>query len=93
MSFFKSKPQPAPTEEQQPVAEQQEAQQPSYAFTKSGERFPIDKLTELCILKTSGNFELRPGQQIATDDGKEWEFVSLVPMTGRAASYLLLLPL
>lgn len=65
---------------------------PSYGFTRQGDRFPISKLVQPIILKTSGSFELRTGEIITTDTGLQFEFVSLVPMTGKTDSYMILLP-
>lgn len=65
---------------------------PSYGFTRQGDRFPISKLVQPIILKTSGSFELRTGEIITTDTGLQYEFVSLVPMTGKTDSYMILLP-
>lgn len=90
MSLFTRK---QPEQSTVPAVELTPAPAPSYGFTRQGDRFSISKLVQPVILKTSGSFELRTGEIITTDTGLQFEFVSLVPLTGKSDSYMILLPI
>ncbi len=68
-----------------------EPPQPNYGYSPAGDRFPIETISGLKVITTSGNFSFRVGEKFHDSNGNEYIFIHLLPQTG-AISYILCCP-